>query len=204
MIVKVCGMREAENIRAVEQTGADLMGFIFHPKSPRFVATLPAYMPTRQKRVGVFVNSAQEEIVRKAREFSLDYIQLHGNETPQFCHALKECGLRIIRAQRVANADDIAQAEAYGMADLMVFDTKTELYGGSGKKFDWQLLENYKGRVPFLLSGGISPGSLGEIQQFSHPMFAGVDLNSGFETSPALKDAEKLKSFIEKIKGLRP
>ncbi len=204
MIVKVCGMRDPENIRAVEQTGADLMGFIFHPKSPRFAASLPAYMPKRQRRVGVFVNSAQEEIVRKAREFSLDYIQLHGNETPQFCLALKECGLRIIRAQRVANAADIAQAEAYYMADLMVFDTKTELYGGSGKKFNWQLLENYRGRVPFLLSGGINPGSLGEIQQFSHPMFAGVDLNSGFETSPALKDAEKLKNFIEKIKGLRP
>lgn len=204
MIVKVCGMRDPENIRAVEQTGADLIGFIFHPKSPRFVATLPAYMPKRQKRVGVFVNSPQEEIVRKAHEFSLDYIQLHGNETPQFCHALKECGLRIIRAQRVANADDIIKAEAYDMAYFMVFDTKTELYGGSGKKFNWRLLENYNGRVPFLLSGGITPASLEEIQQFSHPMFAGVDLNSGFETSPALKDAEKLKNFIEKIKGLRP
>ncbi len=204
MIVKVCGMRHPKNIRAVEQTGADLMGFIFHPKSPRFVATMPAYMPNRQKRVGVFVNSAQEEIVRKAREFSLDYIQLHGNETPEFCNALKDCGLSIIRAQRVSNADDIIKAEAYDMADLLVFDTKTELYGGSGKKFNWQLLENYKGRVPFLLSGGIAPDSLADILRFAHPMFAGVDLNSGFEISPALKDAEKLKNFIDKIKNLCP
>lgn len=197
-------MRDSENIRAIEQTKADLMGFIFHPKSPRFVASLPEYMPKKQKRVGVFVNASLEQILAKAQKFSLEYIQLHGDEPPVFCSELKNRGLKVIRAQRIANADDIIRAESYNMADLMIFDTKTELYGGSGKKFNWQLLENYKGCVPFLLSGGIRSDTFEEIKAFFHPQFAGIDLNSGFEISPALKDVGKLNNFIEKIKGMRP
>lgn len=197
-------MRDSENIRAIEQTKADLMGFIFHPKSPRFVASLPEYMPKKQKRVGVFVNDSLEQILAKAQKFSLEYIQLHGDEPPAFCSELKNRGLKVIRAQRIANTDDIIRAESYNMADLMIFDTKTELYGGSGKKFNWQLLENYKGCVPFLLSGGIRSDTFEEIKAFFHPQFAGIDLNSGFEISPALKDVGKLNNFIEKIKGMRP
>lgn len=197
-------MRDSENIRAIEQTKADLMGFIFHPKSPRFVASLLEYMPKKQKRVGVFVNASLEQILAKAQKFSLEYIQLHGDEPPAFCSELKNRGLKVIRAQRIANADDIIRAESYNMADLMIFDTKTELYGGSGKKFNWQLLENYKGCVPFLLSGGIRSDTFEEIKAFFHPQFAGIDLNSGFEISPALKDVGKLNNFIEKIKGMRP
>lgn len=197
-------MRDSENIRAIEQTKADLMGFIFLPKSSRFVASLPEYMPKKQKRVGVFVNASLEQILAKAQKFSLEYIQLHGDEPPAFCSELKNRGLKVIRAQRIANADDIIRAESYNMADLMIFDTKTELYGGSGKKFNWQLLENYKGCVPFLLSGGIRSDTFEEIKAFFHPQFAGIDLNSGFEISPALKDVGKLNNFIEKIKGMRP
>lgn len=197
-------MRDSENIRAIEQTKADLMGFIFHPKSPRFVASLPEYMPKKQKRVGVFVNASLEQILAKAQKFSLEYIQLHGDEPPAFCSELKNRGLKVIRAQRIANTDDIIRTESYNMADLMIFDTKTELYGGSGKKFNWQLLENYKGCVPFLLSGGIRSDTFEEIKAFFHPQFAGIDLNSGFEISPALKDVGKLNNFIEKIKGMRP
>lgn len=197
-------MRDSENIRAIEQTKADLMGFIFHPKSPRFVASLPEYMPKKQKRVGVFVNASLEQILAKAQKFSLEYIQLHGDEPPAFCSELKNRGLKVIRAQRIANTDDIIRAESYNMADLMIFDTKTELYGGSGKKFNWQLLENYKGCVPFLLSGGIRSDTFEEIKAFFHPQFAGIDLNSGFEISLALKDVGKLNNFIEKIKGMRP
>lgn len=197
-------MRDSENIRAIEQTKADLMGFIFHPKSPRFVASLPEYMPKKQKRVGVFVNASLGQILAKAQKFSLEYIQLHGDEPPAFCSELKNRGLKVIRALRIANADDIIRAESYNMADLMIFDTKTELYGGSGKKFNWQLLENYKGCVPFLLSGGIRSDTFEEIKAFFHPQFAGIDLNSGFEISPALKDVGKLNNFIEKIKGMRP
>ena len=197
-------MRDSENIRAIEQTKADLMGFIFHPKSPRFVASLPEYMPKKQKRVGVFVNASLEQILAKAQKFSLEYIQLHGDEPPAFCSEVKNRGLKVIRAQRIANTDDIIRAESYNMADLMIFDTKTELYGGSGKKFNWQLLEDYKGCVPFLLSGGIRSDTFEEIKAFFHPQFAGIDLNSGFEISPALKDVGKLNNFIEKIKGMRP
>ncbi len=204
MIVKVCGMRDPENIRAVEQTNADLMGFIFYPKSSRYVASCPSYLPQRQKRVGVFVNSTQDEILEKAERFSLDYIQLHGNETPEFCSALKTRGLRIIRAIGVGNADDIAKAGNYNMADLMIFDAKTAAYGGSGRRFAWDILSEYRGSVPFLLSGGIRAEHLSDILSFSHPQFAGIDLNSGFEISPALKDAAALTTFIKKIKGFVP
>ena len=197
-------MRDSENIRAIEQTKADLMGFIFHPKSPRFVASLPEYMPKKQKRVGVFVNASLEQILAKAQKFSLEYIQLHGDEPPAFCSELKNRGLKVIRALRIANADDSSRAESYNMADRMIFETKRERDGGSGKKFNWQLLENYKGCVPFLLSGGIRSDTFEEIKAFFHPQFAGIDLNSGFEISPALKDVGKLNNFIEKIKGMRP
>lgn len=200
MIVKVCGMRDPENIRAVEQTGADLMGFIFFEKSPRHVVSMPAYMPQRQKRVGVFVNSTCNEILEKARTFSLSYIQLHGNESPEFCMKLKAYGLGVIRAVGASAASGIARAEEYTMADFIVFDTLTESYGGSGRRFDWNILSAYRGNVPFLLSGGIRAEHLDEILAFRHPAFAGVDLNSGFETAPALKDAAALNTFIKKLK----
>lgn len=201
MTVKVCGMREAENIRQVELSGADLMGFIFYPKSSRYVSALPSYMPSLQKRVGVFVNSPLDEILSKAREFSLDYIQLHGNETPALCEAIKSEGLKVIRAISVKDEQDFSRAEEFRMADLLIFDTYTPAYGGSGQKFNWHLLESYKGRVPFLLSGGITPASAGDILGFSHPQMAGVDINSGFETAPALKDAEKVAGFIKLLKS---
>lgn len=204
MIVKVCGMREPGNIRDVEQTGADLMGFIFHPKSPRYVAARPAYLPKAQRRVGVFVNAPMEEILRKAREYSLDYIQLHGSESPEFCRQLKAAGLRVIRAIGVSSPADAERAAIYDMADLMLFDTKTPQHGGSGRRFNWDALAAYGGRVPFLLSGGINPQSAGDILALTHPMMAGIDINSGFETAPAVKDAEAIRLFIQKIKGEKP
>lgn len=204
MIVKVCGMREPRNIRAVEQTGADLMGFIFHPKSPRYVAARPEYLPTAQRRVGVFVNAPIDDILGKAREYSLDYIQLHGDESPEFCRALKDEGLRVIRALGIASAADAERAADYAMADLLLFDTKTPQRGGSGRRFDWDALAAYSGDVPFLLSGGITPQSADDILAFTHPRFAGIDINSGFETAPALKDAEAIRLFIQKLKGKQP
>lgn len=204
MIVKVCGMREPQNIRAVEQTGADLMGFIFHPKSPRYVASHPGYLPKAQRRVGVFVNAPIEDILGKAREYSLDYIQLHGDESPEFCRALKAKGLRVIRALGIASAADAERAAGYNMADLLLFDTKTPQRGGSGRRFNWDVLAAYRGDVPFLLSGGINPQSADDILAFTHPQFAGIDINSGFETAPALKDAEAIRLFIQKLKGEKP
>ena len=216
MIIKVCGMREVENIREVEALGIDLMGFIFWPKSKRFVAEPPAYLPTQAKRVGVFVDAAAEEILRIADSYALDFIQLHGSESPAFIEALSRHitprpygdRLRIIKAFNIATADDFAQAKAYeGLADYFLFDTKATLPGGSGQQFDWSVLGAYDSTTPFLLSGGIGPNDADRIRQaFTnnlsplHPRLLGIDLNSRFETSPALKDVNQLREFIKKIR----
>lgn len=193
-------MRDGGNIHAVEQSGADWMGFIFYPRSPRYMKYPPSYMPRIQKRVGVFVNSDIDEVTYKAHAYGLDYIQLHGDETPDYCTALRERGLRIIRALAVASEEDLRRAALYPMADLLLFDTPTKLYGGSGKRFPWDLLKAYHGPQPFLLSGGLSPDALPALRAFSHPLCMGIDLNSGFETAPAVKDAAAITQFIKSIK----
>lgn len=202
MTVKVCGMRDAGNIRQVEQTGADLMGFIFYPRSKRCVTALPDYLPQLQQRVGVFVDETKAAILATASRFALSYIQLHGNESPAFCRELRAEGLRVIRALGIATEADARRAEAYaGAADLMVFDTPSPSHGGTGQRFNWQALRAYRGPVPFLLSGGIGPEAADDLLAFSHPMMAGVDLNSRFETAPGVKDAAALAQFIAKLKS---
>lgn len=202
MIVKVCGMREAENIRAVEQAGADWMGFIFYPRSPRFVPEPPAYLPLSVRRVGVFVNAGEADILPRAAAFRLDLVQLHGKEHPQLCERLQQEELKVIKAFAPKQAEDFtATADYEGCTDYFLFDTPTASYGGSGRSFDWDLLRHYTGRTPFLLSGGLRPDSLEALKRFRHPCWAGIDLNSGFETAPGRKDAELLQSFITKFKS---
>jgi len=197
MIIKVCGMRAPGNIRAADALHPDLMGFIFYEKSPRSVRQLPGFMPEHAQRVGVFVNHGNEFILAKAEEFGLTYAQLHGNETPEQCKQLKEHGLKVIKAFSIATAEDFGKVGQYeGICDFYVFDTKTPSVGGSGKSFDWQLLENYKGTTPFLLSGGIGPDT--DLTKAKHPMLAGYDLNSRFESEPGLKNINELESFINR------
>lgn len=201
MLIKVCGMREADNIRAVEAAGADWMGFIFFPRSPRCVTDVPEYLPQHCRRVGVFVNADMEEILQKAREWHLDFIQLHGDETPEQCRALKAQGLGVIRAFRVATPQDLTATAHYADGcDYFLFDTPTKDFGGSGRQFDWQLLRHYTGTTPFLLSGGLGPDSIAALRDFRHPACCGIDLNSRFETAPAQKDAAALASFIQEIR----
>ncbi len=198
MIVKVCGMREAANIRAVEALGISWMGFIFWPKSSRYVSELPGYLPERCKRVGVFVDADMAEILGKTDSFGLDVIQLHGKETPEMCRMLREgTGKTIVKALNIASEDDLLVAKDYeGAVDYLLFDTKAQMVGGNGKKFDWTVLEHYDGATPFLLSGGIGPDDAARVRGFHHKKMAGIDLNSRFETAPAMKDVEKLKSFL--------
>ena len=197
-LVKVCGMREAENIREVEALGIDLMGFIFWPKSSRYVSERPAYLPTNCKRVGVFVDEDIETVKRIADDYALDFIQLHGHETTEYCAQLK--GLKLIKAISVSGLDDIAAYKAYeGLVDYFLFDTKCPSVGGSGQQFDWSVLSAYDGDTPFLLSGGIGPDDAGRVKAFRHPKCIGIDLNSRFEQAPGLKDINKLKSFIESL-----
>lgn len=198
MIIKTCGMRDADNIRAVSELGIDWMGFIFWAPSSRYVSEKPSFLPTRQKRVGVFVDARIEEVKSKADEYALDLIQLHGNESPAFCERLKaKSRPQLIKAFNIATQEDLQRASPYeGLVDYFLFDTKAKMVGGNGTQFDWSVLSAYQGNTPFLLSGGIGPDDAEKVRNFHHPQLAGIDLNSRFELSPALKDIEKLKQFI--------
>ena len=202
-MIKVCGMRDAENIREVEALGIDWMGMIFWPKSSRYVSKRPAYLPASCKRVGVFVNEDAETIKRIAEDYALDYIQLHGSESPDYIHALRVDGgfAAVIKAFNIATTGDLEATQPYeDIADYFLFDTKAQLPGGSGQQFDWSVLADYHGETPFLLSGGIGPDDAERVKAFNHPKCAGFDLNSKFEVVPALKDVNILKEFIKEIR----
>lgn len=216
--IKVCGMREPENIRALNALDVDMMGLIFYPKSPRYVRSIPVsagIVPDRAtylqrpkaKLVGVFVNEMPQTVITHSYNYRLDYIQLHGNETPTYIDNLKRTlipdilpDVKIIKALSIREADDVKRWRQYeGHIDLLLFDTKCKTIGGSGEQFDWSVLSAYDGDIPFLLSGGIGPQDAESIKQFKHPMFAGIDVNSKFEDAPAHKDIDKLQNFISSI-----
>lgn len=200
-IIKVCGMTDGENIRQTEQLGVDFIGFIFYPRSPRFLFEMPTYLPVRSRRVGVFVNESKDNILMYADRFGLDYIQLHGNESPEYCHNLQAAGMKLIKAFSIATPRDLSSVSAYeGLCQYYLFDTKTPQYGGSGNQFDWTLLNRYTGNTPFLLSGGINQYSATAIRNFHHPRMAGVDINSRFESSPGLKDIGRIQTFISELR----
>ncbi len=229
MIIKVCGMRDADNIREVSELDIDMMGFIFWKDSPRFVrmisshaGIIPDYSEERLnknsgkvvddqhriKRVGVFVDDMPQTIVTRIYNYELDYVQLHGEESRIMIDNLRRTlepdirtGVKIIKTISVSSAEDIEKTMEYeGCVDLFLFDTKCPTMGGSGDKFDWSVLSAYKGNVPFLLSGGIGMDDVDKIKSFQHPQFAGVDVNSCFETEPGVKDVEKLRLFVEKLR----
>jgi phosphoribosylanthranilate isomerase len=200
-------MRNPENIRDAATLDLDWMGFICYEKSKRYVSVneekcIQAIRACRKTKVGVFVNAHMNEIVEKAALFQLDLLQLHGQESVSQCEKLKNRSFRIIKAFSIETVRDLKKVHAYkDAADYLLFDTKCEGYGGSGKRFDWSVLDAYEGNIPFLLSGGISPDSLPDLLQLQHPRMLGIDLNSGFENAPACKDTGKLKLFIEQLKS---
>ena len=196
-------MREADNIREVEALGIDMMGFIFWPKSSRYVSQRPDYLPKRVKRVGVFVDEDPEQVKRLADDYGLDYIQLHGHETPEVISYLRTPALphpRIIKAFNISTAEDLIQTQPYeGLVDYFLFDAKGKSVGGNGEKFNWNVLDAYQGSTPFLLSGGICPGDAVRVNAFYHPNCIGIDLNSRFELAPGLKDVNALRRFVNDI-----
>ena len=199
MMIKVCGMRDAQNIRDVESLGVDWIGMIFWPKSKRYVAEVPSYLPGHLKKVGVFVDSTLDDILQHISDYQLDIIQLHGQESPDFAKALKPH--TIIKAFNIEKADDLLQTEKYeGIADYFLFDTKGKMVGGNGQKFDWSVLTAYQGKTPFLLSGGIGPEDIESVKSFHHPRYVGIDLNSRFESEPGFKNINQLKTFINHIR----
>jgi phosphoribosylanthranilate isomerase len=233
MKIKVCGMRDAENIREVSLLGVDMIGLVFYDKSPRFVSminsvagTIPDYSQERLnrikngesqaanekravKRVGVFVDEMPQSIITRVYNYDIDYIQMHGSEGIIEIDNLRATidpdihkDIKFIKTISISKAEDLEKCKEYeGHADLLLFDTKCDEHGGSGEQFDWNILKAYDGKTPFILSGGIGPDDVERIKAFNHPMLYGIDVNSKFETEPAMKDVNMLKSFIDKLKN---
>ena len=196
-------MKFTDNREEVEQLPVDLLGYIFYPPSKRYVgeSPQPGLFNSAKPKVGVFVDENAFEILGLAKNLGLEWIQLHGKENPKTCRLLKKQGLKIIKAFRVDENFDFSKTTPFeGVADYFLFDTKTNLPGGSGKKFNWGILKKYTGETPFFLSGGIGPEDADEIKKVEHKNLAGIDLNSGFEDEPGVKNIEKLKIFIEVLK----
>ena len=200
MIIKVCGMREPENIAEVSRLAIQMMGFIFYPGSARCVNNLLPQTPADIERVGVFVNESRENILRTVKNQHLHCVQLHGQESAEACRLIRSQGTKVFKAFSIDTGFDFRSTIPYQeCCDLFVFDTKCSKHGGSGIQFDWEILSEYTGQTPFLLSGGIGPDDVEHLLSISHPQMIGIDLNSRFEIQPALKDIPKLKTFIQHL-----
>lgn len=193
-------MRDAQNVSEVEALGPDLLGMIFWQKSPRHAE---GPVSTNVPKVGVFVNEEQEVVKARVEQHKLSFVQLHGAESRSYVEELRTMlpeGVKIIKALSVSGAADVARWHDYdGVVDMLLFDTKCKCVGGSGEQFDWSVLDNYDGTLPFLLSGGIGPDDAERVLSFSHPRMVGIDLNSRFEDAPGVKNVEKLRRFMQRV-----
>ncbi|MFT4533730.1 MAG: phosphoribosylanthranilate isomerase [Saprospiraceae bacterium] len=203
MVIKVCGIKTKENVELISTMKIDMVGLNFYPSSVRYITRdIPAehfdMLPIEIKRVGVFVNETMENIDSIALKFSLDYIQLHGDESVSFCKSVASKH-KIIKVFRVDNQTDLTKIPEYAFADYYLFDTATKNFGGSGKKFDWSKLDEYKGEIPFLLSGGIGPTDAKIVRSYIHPLYKGIDINSKFESVPGIKNPELIIPFIKQL-----
>lgn len=206
--VKVCGLTDARNARQVADAGADFAGFIFYPLSKRFVGENPhtdlfMNIPAHVKKVGVFVNEKKERVIEIVRKYQLDLVQLHGAEPAGFCNHLRLKGISVMKAFGIGEDFDFGRLTEYkDTCDYFLFDTQTMLHGGSGIKFRWERLGEYKFNLPFFLGGGIGPLDVQKIRNVNHPGFFAADINSRFETAPGLKDIDIVKTFIQHFKDI--
>ncbi len=210
MRIKVCGMTLPEQVNALEELGVDFAGFIFYPKSPRFIGQ--KISPEKMRRtggriakVGVFVNAGYDELMKTVDDYRLDLVQLHGDETPRFCEKIADY-ISVIKAFRLSEDDNIEwMVRPYqDVCDMYMFDTMGAGYGGTGKKFKWDVLKNTSLSKPFLLSGGIEPGDEPALKTFSGEpeaknLFA-IDVNSRFEISAGVKNMELISTFVKNLK----
>lgn len=204
MKIKVCGLTDKNNIREIIALQPNYIGFIFYKESKRYAHTtkeLSEYIKAIDtvQKVGVFVDANLQYIVTKIATYGLDMVQLHGNETPSFCHTLNHY-IPVIKAFQIDehfNFDSLCVFEQ--SCSYFLFDTSSNQYGGSGKTFDWALLNKYKLSKPFFLSGGISPASVSQIRQFNHPLLETIDINSRFESEPGIKNVITTKNFMHEL-----
>jgi phosphoribosylanthranilate isomerase len=206
MNIKVCGITQLKQLQQLDALNVDFAGLIFYDKSPRFIGNSITPEELRDadfdiKKVGVFVNATEDEILTTVEAYSLDIVQLHGDETPAFCEEISE-EVEVIKAIRIgdnATIDSLIK-EYDAVCDYYLFDTSSTAYGGSGKKFDWQILAKAKIEKPFFLSGGIGIDDIDNINAFHHPDLFGVDINSKFETAPGIKDLSLVVQFKQALK----
>ncbi len=202
MIIKVCGMRDPDNIRAIENTGIDWMGFDFDPKSDRYVSELPSYLPQKVKRIGIFNDAPASVIINHVMEYKLDGIQLNGNETTGFCMVLYELlskrDLRplLIKTINIYRSSDLNNCYNYEQfCDCFLFEVKCHTHDRD--IFYNDTLMHYRGKTPFFLGGGITPNCYQKFENLHHSYFMGVDLNTHFEIAPGIKDASLIRHFLE-------
>lgn len=193
--LKICGMRDAANIEAVAELRPDYMGFIFYEKSPRYVGKRFVIRDLSLNAVGVFVNESTERILEKGPKI----VQLHGDESPSQVAELKDKGLTVIKVFSVDEYFDFGKTRDYE-ADYFMFDTKGKYYGGNAKTFDWKKLEEYDQSTPFFLSGGLNADNLKDLDMLKGMNLHAVDVNSGVEDAPGVKNIEKIKSVISCLK----
>lgn len=200
MIIKVCGLRDKIQIERLDQMeSVNWLGTIFYEKSKRFTSSVAGEV-SYSKKVGVFVNEEIDQIKEVAMQHQLDILQLHGSETIDMCLELRN-QYTVIKAFGIDETFDFDLLKEYdGTVDYFLFDTKTIEYGGSGKVFNWDLLQNYQLETPFLLSGGINQESVKDLLDFKHSAFVGIDINSGFELEPGNKNIEQIEKFVKELK----
>ena len=204
---KVCGMKYQDNIQEVLDLQPDYMGFIFYRKSPRYVGDEwegpGAEFPANTQKVGVFVNEPIDKVVEKAERFGLDLLQLHGNESPEYCRELEGLGYNLIKAIAVAHGADLDQGAGYlPWVRYFLLDTKSPSFGGSGQAFDWEILKDYPFELPMILSGGISLENVPQLKNLSDLNLAFIDVNSRFESAPGRKIYSRLSMLKQKLSEL--
>jgi phosphoribosylanthranilate isomerase len=206
MKIKVCGMKNPENIKAIRNLEPDFMGFIFYEKSPRYVGEnfelSSADLKGRLDKVGVFVNHPTDELIEIAGKYNLDFVQLHGNESVAYVKEIHSAGIKTIKAFQINENFNWLKVKNYlPYINFLLFDTATKNHGGSGLKFDWTLLNNYKEETPFFLSGGIGTEDIEAIKRLNIPQLYGIDINSKVEITPGNKDVELVKKCINEVRN---
>jgi len=205
MKVKVCGIRRKEDLKALAPICVDFIGFVFYPPSKRYAGgnaqelmQVPLCAETR--RVGVFVNENPDIVIEICNQHQLDFAQLHGSETPNYCNAVSK-SVKVIKAFNVDASFNFKILTEYdAICDYFLFDAKGKLPGGNSTTYDWSILSRYEMNKPFFLSGGIRPQHVQQLKSFNHPSLFAVDINSGFETSPGEKDTRLISEFSLQLK----